>query len=266
MKIHAAMRIGPLALLLAICLPGQQLDKGKPYVEQAVAALGGDTFAHMTTRAEHGRVYSFFHDLISGLSIATVYTEYLDQKPARGLGVQEREVFGKKRDWSVLLLPDQGWEITFRGARPVADETWNKYLQTTETSIFYFLRERMGEPDLEYDYIGTDLIEGAQVDVIDITDAQGRVIRVSFDHITHLPLRQVYKWIDPVTKYHNDEVTDYDKYRDTGNGIKWPYTIERERNGYKTYEIFADRVEINEALPDKTFDLPPGAKILHKVE
>lgn len=255
-----------LALLLGICSPAQQLDKGKPYVEQALAALGGDTFGHMQTRSEHGRVFSFFHDLISGLSIATVYTQYLDQKPAHGVAVREREEFGKKKDWSVLLLPDQGWEITYRGARPVADETWNKYLQTTETSIFYFLRERFGEPGIDYDYIGTDVIDGAQVDVIDITDPQDRVIRVSFDHITHLPVRQIYKWIDPVTKYHNDEVTDYDKYRDTGNGVKWPFTIERQRNGYKTYEIFADHVEINQALPEKTFDLPPGAKVLHKVE
>jgi hypothetical protein len=265
------MWIGILASLLGICSPdqlleAQQLDKGKPYVDQALAALGGDTFVHMQTRSERGRVFSFFHDQISGLSLAAVYTEYLDQKPPRGLAVREREVFGKKQDWSVLLLPNQGWEITFRGARPVEDETWTKYLQTTETSIFYILRERFGEPGFEYDYIGTDLIEGAQVDVVDITDSQDRVIRVSFNHITHLPVRQVYKWIDSATKYHNEEVTDYDKYRDTGNGVKWPYTIERERNGYKTYEIFADHVEINQALPAKTFDLPPGVKILNKVE
>lgn len=252
--------------MVAICLPAQQLDKGKPYVEQALAALGGDAFAHMQTRAEHGRVFNFFHDQISGLSIAWVYTEYLDTKPANGLGVQEREVFGKKQDWAILLLPDQGWEVTYRGARPVKDDTWTKYVQTTETSIFYLLRERLNEPGLEYDYIGKDLIEGAEVDVVDITDSQDRVIRVSFDHITHLPLRQIYKWIDPVTKYHNDEETDYDKYRDAGNGVKWPFTIERQRNGYKTYEIFADKVEVNEALPPKTFELPPGVKILHKVE
>ncbi|HEX4808985.1 MAG TPA: hypothetical protein VH325_08650 [Bryobacteraceae bacterium] len=252
--------------LTALGLQAQQLDKGKPYVDKALEALGGDTFLHMQTRAEQGRVFSFFHDQISGLSVAAIYTEYLDQKPAKGVAVREREVFGKKQDWAILLLPDQGWEITFRGARPMEDENWNKYLQTTETSIFYLLRERSGEPGFEYDYIGTDLIEGAQVDVIDITDSKGQTIRVSFDHITHLPVRQVYKWIDPVTKYHNDEVTDYDKYRDAGNGVKWPYTIERERNGYKTYEIFSDHVEVNRALPPKTFELPSGAKILHKVE
>lgn len=265
MKMTARVITGLLALM-PTWLNAQQLDKGKPYVDKALEALGGDGFTHMQTRAEHGRVFSFFHDQISGLSIASVYTEYLDQKPAKGVAVREREAFGKKQDWSILLLPDQGWEVTFRGARPMEDENWNKYLQTTQTSIFYLLRERFDEPGFEYDYIGTDLLEGAQVDVVDITDSTGRVIRVSFDHITHLPVRQVYKWIDPVTKYHNDEVTTYDKYRDAGNGVKWPFTIERERNGYKTYEIFADHVEVNRALPEKTFDLPPGAKILHKVE
>jgi hypothetical protein len=47
--------------------------------------------------------------------------------------------------------------------------------------------------------------------------------------------------------------------------VQWPFVIHRERNGEVSYEMFASRVEINGALPEKTFDLPPGAKILKKV-
>ena len=60
------------------------------------------------------------------------------------------------------------------------------------------------------------------------------------------------------------EVTDYSKYRDV-DGFKWPYVTHRERNGEVIFEIFANKVHMNSALPPKTFELPPGATILKKV-
>ena len=75
-----------------------------------------------------------------------------------------------------------------------------------------------------------------------------------------------FNWMDPATKEHNDEAIDYDKYRDIGGGIMWPYSIERERNGYKSYQMFATNIEANQQVPPKTFDLPPGAKVLKKVD
>ena len=68
-----------------------------------------------------------------------------------------------------------------------------------------------------------------------------------------LPVRQSFSWLDPVTKQRNDEVTEFDKWRDAG-GVQWPFTIERHRNGYKTYQIFANKVEIDQPLPPNIFD------------
>jgi hypothetical protein len=45
----------------------------------------------------------------------------------------------------------------------------------------------------------------------------------------------------------------------------WPFTIERQRNGYKVFQMFADKVEIDPELPATIFDLPAGAKVLKKV-
>jgi len=103
------------------------------------------------------------------------------------------------------------------------------------------------------------------VDVVDITDANDKTIRVYFDYNTKLPVRESFTWLDTETRERNDEVTDYDKWRDAGDGIMWPFTIERARNGYKFYQIFANKVEINAELPGGIFDLPKGAQILKKV-
>lgn len=240
--------------------------KAKQIVDAAVQALGGDRFLHMRTREANGRVYGFFHDQMSGLDLATIYTEYLDPVPAKGLALREREKLGKKRDYSFLFLPDQGWDITFRGARPLPDDSWQRYKRTTENDILYLLRTRLGETGLEFDYIGNQVYLSRHVEIIDITDAANRTIRVYFDYNSKLPVRTIFSWLDPETKERNEEISVFDKYRDIGDGIMWPFSIERERNGYKTYQFFADRITAGQQIPPDTFELPPGVKRLKKVD
>ncbi len=163
--------------------------KGKQVADSALEALGGSNFLAMQTRTAAGRVYSFFHDRLSGLDLATIYTQYLTTKPANGLALEEREVLGKKHDYSYLFLPDQGWDITFRGARPIPDENWQNYMRSTETNILYILRARHNEPGMEFDYAGSDVFVSRHVEIVDVVDSQGRSIRVYFDHNTHLPMR-----------------------------------------------------------------------------
>jgi hypothetical protein len=244
----------------------QSADKGKQVIDAAVAGLGGAQFLEMRTRVASGRVYSFFHDQLSGFDRATVYTEYLAPKPAQGLAQRERERMGKKQDYSYLFLPDQGWDITFRGARPIPDEIWQRYLRSTENDILYLLRTRRNEPGLAFDYIGNQVYLSRHVEIVDITDSKNRTIRVYFDFNTKLPVRQIFDWLDPDTKEHNEEISVYDKYRDVGQGIMWPYSIERERNGYKTYQFFAEKIAANEPIPTVMYELPPGAKLLKKVD
>lgn len=239
-------------------------DQGKQIVDRAVAALGGDRFLHMQNRIASGRVYSFFHDQLSALDVAKIYTEYVPQPPAKGLALREREVLGKKQDYSYLFLENQAWDITFRGARPVSDETWDRYFRTTENDVLYILKVRLNEPGMIFDYIGTDVYVSTHVEIVDIVDAQDRTVRVYFDHNTMLPIRETYSWLDPDTKQHNDVENQYDKYRDSG-GVMWPYSIERARNGYKAYQMFASNVQVDQPLPAKIFELPPRAKVLKKV-
>lgn len=268
------MRIRPRTLIaIAAVLPfvplfaqGNSSDKAKQVVDAAITGLGGDHFLQMQTRMAGGRIYSFFHDQMSGLDRATIYTEYLSSPPANGLAIRERELLGKKGDYSYLFLPDQGWDITFRGARQVPDENWQRYRRTTQNDILYLLRIRRHEAGMEFDYVSNEVYLSRHVDIIDITDKSGQTIRVYFDFNTRLPVREIYTWFDPVMKERNEEVSVYDKYRDIGQGIQWPYSIERERNGYKTYQLFAEKAEANVAVPPKTFDLPAGVKMLKKVD
>lgn len=256
-----------IALLMAApALPQAGPNKGKDIIDQAIAALGGDRFLDMRYRVASGRVFSFFRDQLSGYDLAKIYTEYLPQPPAKGLAIREREVLGKKQDYSYLFLPDQGWDITYRGARPIDDERWDRYARSTENDVLYILKVRSKESGMQFDYVGSDVYLSTHVEIVDITDAQDRTVRAYFDHDTKLPIRQTFSWLDPQTKYRNDEMADYGKYRDIGGGIMWPFTIERQRNGYKTYQLFANTVEAGEPGPANIFELPAGAKVLKKVD
>ena len=261
------MKTVPVLILLAGLLPvyaAPPANKAKQVIDEMLAALGGAQFQQMKNRVESGRAYSFYREKLTGRSIATIYTEYLPSPPQEGVAVRERQSFGKKEDYSVLFLEKEGWDITFRGARPIPDDTLNRYLTSTENNIFYILRTRYNEPGLQFDYIGTDVILNTPVEIVDVVDAQNRTVRVYVQQSTKQPLRQVYTRVDPKTRYRFEETTEFSKYRDVGGGVMWPFVIHRERNGEKIYEMFATEVKINQAIPPATFELPPGIKKLKK--
>ena len=78
------------------------------------------------------------------------------------------------------------------------------------------------------------------MEIVDLTDADNNTTTVYFDQITKLPIRQSFFRRDPVTKDRNEEVTTFTKYRNVGDGVQWPFAIERDRNGEKDLRDFLD--------------------------
>lgn len=262
----AAATLCALAVALVPLDAETSQERGKRIVDKAVVALGGNNFLQMQDRVESGRAYSFYREKLSGLSIARIYTRYLirPEPPQSGfLGVREREAFGKKQDSAVLFIEGGGYNVTFRGARPLADDVLERFKESTLRNVFYILRQRLGEPGLILDSRGTDVVENQPVDIVDIVDADNRTITVSFNQITHLPAKQVTYRRDPKTKERIEEVTRFSKYRRV-EGVMWPYDIQRERDGEKIYQMFSESVAINKGLTDNLFTLPSDMKILKK--
>jgi len=240
-------------------------ERGKRVVSECLNALGGDRYLKMENRQESGRAYSFYRERLSGLSIAKIYTRYYPgvQDTAHELAQRERENFGKKEDYGVLFTEKEAWDVTFRGARPLAADRFARYKETTLRDIFYILRMRFHEPGLIFESRGSDVIENSPVEIVDITDADNLTTKVYFHQITKLPVRQVFYRRDEVTKDRNEEVTRYSKYRDAGGGVQWPFAIERDRNGEKIYEIFSDSVKVdNPKEPEGLYSLPSTIKLL----
>ncbi len=237
------------------------LEKGRRVVEEALQALGGQAFLSTQDRVETGRAYSFYRENLTGLSIARIYTRYYTPEPGK-ITQRERQTFGKKEDSIVLLLEDEGYTLTYRGARPLPKERIERYRESTPRNIFYILHQRLKEPGMIFEYKGSDIFENAPVEIVDITDSANRTTTVYFHRTTHLPMRQMFVLRDPDTKERNEEVTLFTKYRDVGGGVQWPFNILRQRNGEKVFEIFSETVTINNQLNDSMFALPAGSKVL----
>ena len=239
-------------------------EKGKRLVNECLDALGGDRYLKMENREESGRAYSFYREELSGLSIAKIYTRYYPgvQDTAHELAQRERENFGKKEDYGALFTDKEAWDVTYRGARPLPADRFARYKETTLRDVFYILRVRLHEPGMIFEARGSDVIGNSPVEIVDITDADNRSTTVYFHQITKLPVRQVFYRRDELTKDRNEEVTRYTKYRDAG-GIQWPFTIERERNREKIYEIFSDSVRVdNPKETEGLYSLPSTIKLL----
>jgi hypothetical protein len=125
------------------------------------------------------------------------------------------------------------------------------------------MRHRLNEPGMIIEYTGSDVLVNEPVNIVEFTDAQNRALTVYFHYSTKLPIRQKFYRRDPQTKERFEEVTLFSKYRDVGGGAKWPWAIRRERDGEKIFEIFSEKVTINQNLNDSLFLLPADIKRLN---
>jgi hypothetical protein len=256
-------RLGACATLCLLLHAESLQERGKRVVNECLDALGGQQYLSMQDRVVAGRAYSFYREKLSGLSIAKIYTHFDSgvSDTAHELAVRERQNFGKKEDYGTLFQEKAAYNISFRGAQPLPDDRFDRYKDTTLSDIFYILRIRMHEP-LIFESRGSDVLQNAPVEIVDITDGDNHTTTVYFHQITKLPVREVFYRRNTVTKDKDEEITLFSKYREV-DGIQWPFAIERQRNGEKSFEIFADSVKINDPkVQSNLFELPSDIKLL----
>jgi hypothetical protein len=266
--------IAALAALFAIASVSRSEtmeERGKRIVNEAVTALGGDNFLNIQNITESGRLYSFYREQLSGLAIGTIYREFRKPSAPDKLNVVERESFaksGRNRSelYAVLFTASEAWDISFRGARPLPADRFPRYKLTTMHDIFYILRERLHEPGMILVSQGSDVLDNRPVEIVDNIDANNEKTTVYFDQTTKVPIRQKFYHLDPLDNQQDEEITYYTKYRDIGNGVQWPFDLQREHNGDKIFELFADSVTVNKDLSEKLFMLPSDIKILERVD
>ena len=248
----------------AVLAAESRQERARRLLHECLRELGGERFLQVRNVVQTGRAYAFYRENIRGLSVITIYENYLPMKAAPEpdwLPVSRREVYTEKGDYYSLFENGQGWEVTFRGARPLPRERMERYRDSTRRNIFYFLRYRLSEPDMYFYHRGMEIIDNIPTDAIDVTDGHGVGVTYFLRQSDRLPVQQIYERRDPKTRIPSEEKTVYSKYRQV-EGVRLPWNVRREVDGEKAFELFGRAIEINPTVDPSLYSLDKRLNVL----
>lgn len=225
--------------------------KAKALVEQAIQALGGQTYLTIRDREQQGRGYSFHHGTPSGPgSVFWSFSQFPDK---------ERVEITKERDIAELYVGNKAWELTFKGARPIEQKDLDDYLRRRKFSLDTVLRTWVNDPGVAFLYEGNKIAAQHPALQVTLINSKNEAVTLCFDADTHLPVKKSFEWRDPVDRQKNLEEEIYENYKAV-QGIMAPYNVTRYFNGDMSAERFFNSVSINQGLDQAMFDPNSGYK------
>ena len=227
----------------------QNSNKAKSIVEQGIEALGGQTYLTIRDREQQGRTYGFHHGTpTGGGAVFWSFSEFPDK---------ERIEFTKERDIAQVFIGDKGWEITYKGPRPVEQKDLDDYLRRRKFSLERVLRTWVNDPGVVMLFEGNAIAAQHPALQVTLVNSQNESVTLYFDVDSHLPIKKAFEWRDPVDKQKNLEEEVYENYRQV-SGIMAPYNVTRFFNGDMSNQRFLNSVTINQGLDATMFDPNSG--------
>jgi len=233
----------------AISPDQENARKAKAIVDQALQALGGQTYLTIRDREQQGRGYGFHHGQpTGGGGVFWSFTEFPDK---------ERVEVTKERDIAELYVGNKGYEITYKGPHPLEQKDLADYLRRRRFSLDIVLRTWVNDPGVVLLYEGAANAAQHPASQITLINSQNESVTLYFDTDTHLPVKKSFSWRDPVDRQKNIEEEVYENYRAV-SGVMAPYNITRYFNGDMASQRFLNSVTINQGLDPAMFDPKSG--------
>jgi hypothetical protein len=227
-----------------ILMPDQSAAKAKQIMQQAVEALGGQAYLNVRDVTCTGNIGQFDHS-----GAVTGFGKFIDYSiPPE----KERQENLPKRNIIEIYNGNKGWVLDRGGVSDAPARDLAEFQADNRNDIDNILRHRIHEPGMIFRYAGPDIVELKQVDWVELIDSENRTIRIAFDRLTHLPIREVAETRDPKTQLASMETDFFSDYHPIG-GIETPFQLERDRNGMKIFQAFFAMCEYNTNLPDSLF-------------
>jgi hypothetical protein len=233
----------------AIPMDQENARQARALLNQAIQALGGQTYLNLRDMQQTGRTFGFYHGRPSGTgAVFWRFVEYPDK---------ERLELTKERDVAYLYVADKGYEVTFKGPHAVEKKDLDDYLRHRRFSLETMLKVWLNDPGVALFYDGTALAGNLASQQVTLINSKDEAVKLLFDIDTHLPLKKSYSWRDPVDKQRNTEEEIYDNYKPV-QGIMTPYNFTRYYNGDMQSQRFVNSVQFNQGLDPAMFDPNSG--------
>jgi hypothetical protein len=220
-----------------------------------VQALGGDAWLNMKNSMQQGHVAAFYHgqpDL--GTTDLWQYHQWPDH---------DRTEVTKHRDVLEFYIGRDGWEVTFRGKKPMQKDLLEDYLRRRDHSIETAVKVWLKDPNTILVYEGKTMTERHLSEQVTLISPQNESITVQMDVQTHLPLKRSFQWRDPIYKDKNTDSEEYDDYHII-EGFPTAFSITRLRNDEMVRQYYVTKVEYNRDLPADFWDPDAAARRVKK--
>ena len=242
--------------------PNPQQDEATKNAKQAravldamVQALGGQAWLDIRNREQHGHIAAFFHgNPDPGTTEVFDFHSWPDH---------DRIDVTKHRDYLQIFVGREGWEITYRGKKQIPEEQLNEYLRRRDHSIETAVKVWLKDPNTILLYEGQHLAQRHLAEQVTLISSGNEAVTILCDVQTHLPLKRIFEWRDPVYKDKNTDSEEYDDYHPV-QGLPTPYTITRWKNDEMVRQFFIDRVTYNETLEPDFWSVDAAEKRIKK--
>jgi hypothetical protein len=223
--------------------------------QDAIQAMGGDTYLNVTDIVSEGRMFGFDSNGASSLPMNYVdYTKFPD-KSRFELGNNK-----KNRDITVFNLgKNEGWILEGqRDTREAKPEEMEDFKNAVRHSIDMICRFRSTDPENKLFYLGPGEGKDVTLEMVKIVDPENDEVTVYFDRISKLPAKVEYREISNkgIRLRYVDEFSQWFMKQ----GVNTPLRIDRYVNGRQSSQHFILKVTYNNDLPDSFFSKPERPK------
>ena len=228
----------------------QQDKRGRILLDEMVTALGGEAWLNRRTALLHGNTAAFFRGAPT-LS-TTPFWEYV-QFPDSTHADLERIEFTKKRDVVQIWTSTNGYEITYKGNKPLPADQVADHLRRQQHSVESVIHVWLKQPGIVVLYEGATQVERRAAEKVTLLAADNDAVTLELDTSTHLPLRRTYQTRNEQFKDLDEEQEQYDDYHMI-QGVNTPLTISRYHNGDLANQRFFLSAEYNVSTTPEMFD------------
>jgi len=233
----------------------QNAQQARAALDAMVKALGGSAWLNVQNMEREGHIAAFFQG-----NPDPGTTEYFEfhQWPDH-----DRIEFTKHRDVDQFFIGRQGFEVTYRGKKPLDKDIVDDYMRRRDHSIETAAKIWMKDPNTILIYEGQHLAERHLAEQVTLISPQNEGITILIDAQTHLPLRRTFQWRDPEFHDKNTDAEEYDDYH-VVQGFPTPFTISRFKNDDMIRQYFVTKVVYNQSLPGDFWDMEAEARRVRK--
>jgi outer membrane lipoprotein-sorting protein len=225
-------------------MPAASAAKARAILNESIEALGGQAYLQLRDADCTAKFAGFERSgEIGGVGEVRVLRQMPDKN---------RTEYDKRGTIVTIYRADKAWTLDRGGVESVPAADVAAYKEQLQNDANYILRYRLKEPDLTLRYAGTEIVDLKQVDWVEVSDKDGRNVRIAIDRKSRFPSRFVVLSRDK-DGARTQTTTVYTNYHPV-DGVQMPFQVSRFRNGQQISQVFYLACKYNTGLADDLFD------------